>query len=240
MPLRDHFHPPLANTRSWEELHGQWPAVIVQHLVRTLPEQYVAAPRIHLGAEWEVDVAAFDRDSDSTRVPDGDSGVATMWATRPHLAVETEMGDEDEYEVRVFDIRRERRLVAAIELVSPRNKDRPESRGQFVAKCAALLRKRVSVTIVDLVTVRQANLYGQLLELIGQSDPAFGPEPTPTYAAACRWGARPEGRWLEVWRRPLVVGEPLPVLPLWLGDDVAIELDLEAAYEQTCRDLRIS
>ena len=32
MPLRDHFRPPLDNAHSWEELHGQWPAVIVQHL----------------------------------------------------------------------------------------------------------------------------------------------------------------------------------------------------------------
>jgi hypothetical protein len=30
MPLRDHFRPPLDNAHSWEGLHGQWPAVIVQ------------------------------------------------------------------------------------------------------------------------------------------------------------------------------------------------------------------
>ena len=38
MPLRDHFRPPLDNAHSWEELHGQWPAVIVQHLRKRLPE----------------------------------------------------------------------------------------------------------------------------------------------------------------------------------------------------------
>jgi hypothetical protein len=31
----------------------------------------------------------------------------------------------------------------------------------------------------------------------------------------------------------------LPTLPLWLTEDFAIPLDLEASYEQTCRDLRI-
>ena len=25
MPLRDHFRPPLADKRSWDELHGGWP-----------------------------------------------------------------------------------------------------------------------------------------------------------------------------------------------------------------------
>src|SRR5438445_753129 len=34
MPLRDHFRPPLDNIASWEELHSQWPAVIVQHFTR--------------------------------------------------------------------------------------------------------------------------------------------------------------------------------------------------------------
>jgi len=35
MPLRDHFRPPLSEVSSWEEVHGQWPAVIVQHLGKT-------------------------------------------------------------------------------------------------------------------------------------------------------------------------------------------------------------
>jgi hypothetical protein len=54
----------------------------------------------------------------------------------------------------VYDAERERRLVSAVELVSPGNKDRPESRAQFVAKCAALLRQQVSVVLVDVVTAR--------------------------------------------------------------------------------------
>ena len=41
------------------------------------------------------------------------------------------------------------RLVAAIELVSPSNKDRPENRKTFVNKCEAPLKKEVCVTIVD-------------------------------------------------------------------------------------------
>jgi hypothetical protein len=47
------------------------------------------------------------------------------------------------------------------------------SRQAFVSKCAALLQKRVCVSIVDLVTTRHFNLYSELLELISQSDPAF-------------------------------------------------------------------
>ena len=54
-PLRDYFHPPLDDSRSWDELHGAWPTVIVMALNRKLPPRYVAAPRLHLGPHAEID-----------------------------------------------------------------------------------------------------------------------------------------------------------------------------------------
>jgi len=146
----------------------------------------------------------------------------------------------DEYEVRVFDTNRGRRLVAAVEIVSPSNKDRPESRRVFVAKCEALLRQGVSVAIVDLVTSRHFNLYDELLELIGQDDPSMGAEPPATYAAECRWTERGRKRVLDTWSHVLTLGQPLPTLPLWLAADLAVPLELEESYEETCRALRIA
>ena len=52
--LLDHFRPPLDHAHSWEELHGQWPAVIVQHLRTRLPAGYEAAPRVHSGSQVEI------------------------------------------------------------------------------------------------------------------------------------------------------------------------------------------
>jgi hypothetical protein len=156
------------------------------------------------------------------------------------VAVETELLAYGEYEVRVFDVRRARRLVAAIELVSPANKDRPESRRVFVDKCEALLRQGVSVAIVDLVTSKRYNLYAELLDLIDQTDPAFSPAPPAIYAAACRWVPRGRKHVLETWSYQLHLGQPLPTLPLWLTENLAIPLDLESSYEATCRAFRIS
>ena len=48
MPLRDHFRSPLDDFRSWDELHGGWPMVIVQHLSKILPERYFAGPGVYL------------------------------------------------------------------------------------------------------------------------------------------------------------------------------------------------
>jgi hypothetical protein len=235
MPLRDHFRPPLDNRRSWDELHGAWPTVIVMVLNKKLPPRYVAAAQVHLGAYFEIDVASFEEEGDVT---------TAVWAPpRPTLEVSTDLPDQDEYEVRVYDAERERRLVAAVEVVSPSNKDRPESRRAFVAKCAALLRQHVSVAVVDVVTTRQFNLYGELLEFIGQADPGLAHEPPSLYAAACRWrhgGDSPRPHtYLQTWAYPLVLGQPLPTLPLWLADNFAVPLELEASYEETCRILRI-
>ena len=180
MPLRDHFRPPLDDVRSWDELHGAWPTVIVMALNRKLPPRYVAAPRVHLGASMEIDVTTFDEEMPAPPASGfgADEGgvAAAVWATpRPTFDVVTDLPDQDEYEVRIYDTKRHRRLVAAVEIVSPANKDRPENRRAFVAKCAALLQEQVSVTIVDVVTTRHFNLYGELLELIGGTDPALAP-----------------------------------------------------------------
>jgi hypothetical protein len=141
----------------------------------------------------------------------------------------------------VFDEDRGVTLVAAIEFVSPANKDRPEHRRAFATKCAALLLKGVCVSIIDVVTIRQFNLYGELLELIDRSDPALGEEPPHLYAVTVRSRTRPQRpSVLDTWVYPLALGQPLPPLPLWLGADLAVSLDLEGSYEDTCRVLRIA
>lgn len=244
MPLRDHFRPPLDTVASWEGFHGGWPMVIVQHLRKTLPPGYTAEPRVHSGSQVEIDVAAYEKDgppsAGGASVGNGGTATAVWTATTPSIAVETTLPDYDEYGVRVYDARRGRHLVAAVEIVSPANKDRFEHRNVFVAKWAALLQKGVAVSIVDLVTVRQFNLYTELLAFIGHADPTLGAEPPHTYAAACRWVTKGKRTLLEAWSHVLAPGQPLPTLPLWLSDENVIPLDLEESYEQTCRDLWIS
>ena len=243
MPLRDHFRPPLDLTASWEGFHGMWPAAIVQQMRNQLPAGFVAEPRVHLGSQVEVDVAAYEKDDApfADRMSNSDAGVATaLWApATASLAVETELPDFDEYEVRIYDAERGRRLVAAIEIVSPANKDRLEHRNSFIAKCAALLQKSVAVSIVDLVTVRHFNLYAGMLAFLGQRDPTLGEPPPALYATSSRWVKKGKRAILESWSNVLALGQPLPKLPLWLTADLVITLDLETSYEKACHDLWI-
>ncbi len=244
MPLRDHFRRSPTRRRSWEGFHGQWPAMIVIGLNQKLPQRYVAEPQVHLGSAIEIDVATYEKDggdSPSTGERGNGGGVATsVWAPpKPTLAVATDLPDLDEYEVRVYDAESGHQLVAAVELVSPANKDRPEHRRAFVAKCAAMLQKHVCVTFVDLVTSWSANLYCDLLDLFGQTDASLTETNPSLYAVTCRSKQRGSAWFLETWAHPLTLGQALPTLPLWLSESLAVPLELEASYEETCRILRI-
>jgi hypothetical protein len=191
-------------------------------------------------APFEVDVSMLEEDDRSPEIGATGGATATLAASAPTLTVPADLNELDEYEVRVYDVDRLRTLVAAIEIISPANKDRSDTCEQFVNKVAALLRQDVCVAIVDIVTSRHANLYTELLARLGRTDPALA-DPPLLYAVTLRARKPPKQRsLLDAWFFPLAVGQPLPTLPLWLGPDQRIELPLNPSYQEVCRLLRIA
>ena len=194
MPLLDHFHSPFADRRSWEGFHDAWPTMIVMDLNRRLPQRYVARPRVHLGSSMEIDVATYEEDEadfPSTGEGDNGGGVATaVWAPpRPTLALATDLPGHGR--LRGAGLRHQ--VVAAGSWPPSRSSARPTRIGPSTVapsspSAPTMLRDGVCVAIVDLVTTRHFNLYGDLMEFIGQTDPSLGDEPPPLYAVACRWG----------------------------------------------------
>jgi hypothetical protein len=238
MPLRDHFHPPLTNVASREEVHGAWPATIAYRLNDVLPPNYRCGLKVHLGPLVEADVATFERGEEADARTGSLPGAGSAWeAVAPTLLLETEELAPAEYEVRAYDTARASQLVAVVELVSPSNKDRLQSRAAFVDKCHALLQQQVCVAIVDLVTSLSANLYAELAARLGAKPPAIAG--CSIYAVSCRTRPGRKGVRVETWQHELRVGSPLPTLPLWLTETLPVDLELEATYEDTCRGLRI-
>jgi len=226
MPLHDHFHPPLSLRHQWPSMHGPWAANISADLNRRLPPGYFAQANVHIGIE--MDVAAL-RESDVPDAPDG-------WEAGEPSAILTAAASTDTVEIQVISTREGPILMGAIELVSPANKNRPSERVAFVDKCAALLRRRVGVVIVDVVTERLANLHHALAARL---DPDVGPLLDSTLYAASYAASPADGRSrIRVWERPLVLGRPLPTLPLWLRD-LCVPVDLETTYERTRHEQRI-
>jgi hypothetical protein len=250
MPLRDHFRPPLAQTVSWEAFHAVWPTFVMMRLNQWLPRGYAVEPGVHFGSP-EIDIASFEADevppsgfigNGTVDQEGGGKAVVTeTWAPPvAELSVAAEVPNPNEYEVRVYDHRFRRRLVAAVEIASPANLDRPSTRGMFVSKCVSLLRHGVAVTVVDLVTSSRFNLYAELLDLLGVADPSLPDPPPATYAASCRYRLADKRPVFEAWAYPMAVGAALPTLPLWLNARFAGPLDLEGSYEDACRALRIA
>ena len=165
MPLLDHFHPPLHGPRRWEGFHHTWATTIAQQLnLETLPPGYYAEPEISLGPTLEIDVATME--SGGAIEPDSPVETAVWAPPRPKIVAPVDFAQLDSYEVRVYQDLGGAELRAAVELVSPANKDRPGSRRTFAAGCAGYLRHGVSVVIVDVVTARSANLHRELFEVL--------------------------------------------------------------------------
>jgi hypothetical protein len=162
-------------------------------------------------------------------------------ALRTHLGASFNVGSpaQDIVEVCFHDGEGGPCLVAVVELVSPGNKDRLENRRAFAVKCAAYLQQSVSVIVVDIVTERHDNLHVQLMDLLERTGAAPWPAEQSLYAVAYRTTKENDAWRMDLWTEPLTVARPLPTLPLWLASNLAIPLDLEASYEETCQVLRI-
>lgn len=233
MPLLDHFQPPLFPLRSWSSFHAVWAAELMRYLNQLLPQRYFADVQVHLGRHVEADVAEFDQvlveELASTAVEDSPGGLAVQTWAPPAVTTTLEAVFPDDVEVRILDKREGgAALVAAIELISPGNKDRPETRRAFAVKCAAYLQRGVGLVIVDIVTERLFNLHVELLELLRQADGVNGTD--DLYTTAYRPVRRQDRNQIDVWSVPLHVGTPLPVMPLPLKGAGCVPLDLESTY----------
>jgi Protein of unknown function (DUF4058) len=232
MPLLDHFHPPLYPGRPWESFHSRWANSIADALNRLLPPRYTAEVQMHLGTQVEADVAEWERSSLAVAEAGNGSagGVAVKSWTAPAATMVLPADFPDDLEVHVLDQLDDARLVAVVELASPRNKDRAESRRAFAIKCAAYLQRGIGLVILDIVTLRQFNLHDELLRVM-ELDESFGMAPgTFLYAVAYRPVRRQEADQIDVWPHPLTLGGTLPTVPLALRGAEVVPLDLEGTY----------
>ena len=251
MPLLDHFHPPLSPARHWESFHAKWANAISDTLNESLlPPGYFSEIQVHVGSRVEVDIGAFVGVRPGPPSP-GDLGGGTATLTAP-VAVWAPPAPQmtmpaifpDSVQVLVYKTEGGFTLVAAVELVSPGNKDREDARSSFAAKCVAYLREGVGLVTIDIVTSRRVNLHNELIQLLGVGERFLLPNDA-LRAAAYRPTRREVSREqslvekIEVWHSDLGVGQKLPTLPLALDRGIMVPLDLEGTYTDTLRRSRI-
>lgn len=254
MPLLDHFHPPLTDTRQWHSFHQAWCVQIAFALNQSLPDSFHADPFVQYGIE--VDVGTFE-----LKVQSHGPKALREVATAPYLAVASDQEKHypelqtwqpppptqlipfdlltESVEVLVYNSMMIPSLVGAVELVSEANKDRPAERQAFVSKCEAYLRQGVGLVIVDIVTSRRANLHEELLARLGA--PQGTSQTGQLYTAAYHpfQPAQTQEIKLAVWQETLAMGWDLPAMPLWLRPEFCARLDLQQTYAESCRGLRL-
>jgi hypothetical protein len=232
MALQDHFHPPLSTHRHWHAFHNAWATYIASDLNHRLPEGYFAEPNVQFGIE--IDVATFEEFESSEKknqLTSTDWQPPTPTQTIPFQPV------SESVEINIFNQEQGPTLAGAIELVSPANKDRPANRKAFVSKCEAYLQQKLGLIMIDVVTIRSANLHQELLKHLLVEQPAL--DTTPLYTVAYQVVEHDKAPQLAIWYQKLAVKQPLPIMPLWLPGSICLPVDLGATYELTCREQRI-
>jgi hypothetical protein len=246
MPLRDHFHPPLSSRKSWESVYHGWAFVIAQRLNGAiLGDRFESESNVHHGSQIEIDIASYEEDERPSLFDSNGSNGAVATRTQvyappaPPLAAEVVMADADTFQIDVYKQEGGWKLVAAIELVSPRTKDRSTARRAFATKVASHLQQGVSVVTADIVTERTANLHEDVSDALRLPDALDWSAPSGLSAISYRL-VRVEGKErLEMWPHALALGAALPTVPLWLEPKLAVPLELELTYTTACESLRI-
>ncbi len=242
MPLLDHFQPPIHPKFHWESFHSNWATRLADMLnEHWLPPDFLAEEYTYGGARFEIDVATFGEPAGEP--PRGSEPAATLtrpvW-TPPAAPLVMPTIIPDSFEVRVFSDVGGRTLVAAIELVSPGNKDRAETRRAFATKCASLLYQDISLIIMDIVTARRGNLHNDTMRLMEAAESMFMSDECDLYAVAYRPVSQQDHAAVEVWPHPCALGAALPTMPLRLTGDLFVPVNFEASYQEACKRRRLA
>jgi len=224
VPLHD-----WTDDRGWDNVHLLWLSQLLDWVQPRLPGGF----RAYIGS-----VPALTIDTTNGR-PDLS---VRQWAP-PSNAAQTKAMAPDREAVATFALDPQRalhidfhgQLIAATELVSPRNnKDRPSARDRYLGRYVGYLRQGVHLLLIDVLPRPSGFSFAESIA----ADLGLASEPAPPpCAVSYRVGeSLPEGGTLvATWTRHLQVGQPLPIIPLPLDTKQAIEIDLEETYQQAAR-----
>lgn len=148
------------------------------------------------------------------------------------------LDDVESFEVRVYRDKPDQPLKVrgVVAFVTPVIKDNEEDRDQLLARMRTWLQNGVGIVLVDLVTAHKGNLHQLMIHNLTGADP--DPEASSLYAMAYRAAAGEKGPSLDVWDETLELGKPLPTLPLWIGAEKGMNVNLERTWKATCDALR--
>jgi hypothetical protein len=225
MPLHD-----WKDDRGWDSVHPLWLAELLYWMQDHLPAGY----RAYLGAVPALTVGTANGRPD-VLVRRWDPETAGSKATEtaviePDLeaAITVELDPQRAVHIDLHGV-----LIAAIEVTSPRNKDRPDSRETYSRRYLGYIRQGVHLLLIDVLPHPAKFSFA---DAIAADLKLKQPETQPPFAVSYRVGEPiPGGTFMAYWRRACQVGQPLPVIPLALNVHQAVNIDLEHTYHQAAK-----
>lgn len=225
MPLHD-----WRDERGWDGVHLLWLAQLLDWVQPRLPAGFRAyvgsVPALTLEASnGKPDVTVRGWREPTPAVPSPTAALAPDRETVATFTLDTQ---------RALHVDWHGQLVAAIELVSPRNKDRQNAKARYAGRYIGYLRQGVHLMLVDVFAQPAGFSFADAVS----DDLGLGEPPTPSpFAVSYRVGGPvPNGDAMgtpvAVWQRLLSPGQPLPELPLPLDGDQSVVIDLETTYQQ--------
>ena len=229
MPLHD-----WKDERCWDGLHLLWLAQLLDWVQPRLPPGF----RAYVGSVPALTMEAGNGKPDVTvrgwRSPPSDAPPSGPAALAPdRAAVATFTLDPQ----RAIHVDWHGQLIAAVEIVSPRNKDRLDAKARSTRRYLGYLRQGVHLMLIDVFAQPAGFSFADAIsDDLGLGEPATPPPHAISYRID---GPVPldagMGTQVTLWRRPLTVGQPLPELPLALDEDKRVVIDLETTYHQAAR-----
>ena len=229
MPLHD-----WTDDRGWDSVHQLWINALLFWVQERLPSGYRAylgsVPGLSIAADPgrpNVGVRSWQPRGEETTAP----SETLIETPQPDFKTVALLHPEPRAAVHVF---RQGQLVAAVELVSPRNKDRPSSREFYRNRYLGYLWSGVHLMLID---VHRRPLGFSFVEaMAAEVECQFPVRLLPHVVSWNVGGATPEGgQFLDGWCRSLTVQEPLPTLPLALTADRTLLIDLGRTYSEATR-----
>lgn len=235
MPLHD-----WTDDRGWDSVHPLWINALLYWTQDRLPAGY----RAYLGSVPGLTIAAASGRPDigvRTAPPVAEAGAAArsevlVPAPEPDFHAIAVLPSEPAAALHVFYMGQ---LVAAIELVSPRNKDRPSSREFYRNRYLGYLWSGIHLMLVDM---HRRPVGFSFIEAMAAELQCRFPTGLPPHVVSWNTGGRtPEGgQFLDGWYRALTVGEPLPTVQLALTADRSLLVDVAHTYTKAARRAYLS
>lgn len=233
MPLHDWTRVP---TYEFKDFHTEWIISLKHAINAVLPPGYRALSEPSLRT-MGADVLTLQSEPpeprghrNGTLDEEGGGTVATLAPPRVRLTDQAELVAGFRQKRLAIRHVSEDRVVAIVEIVSPGNKSGDTEFKRFVGKAVRAIRADANVLILDPwpPTPRDPNgIHGAIWPKLG-GKPYTAPEDRPLTFAA--YEVADEGLGPRCYVEPSVVGEPLPVMPLFLARDRYVNVPLEPCY----------